>query len=119
MSRIAGIALLLFAGITLAGCSLPGQAFPGGPSPWLPGGAPGAVYGAPAATAPVPAATSTIPATATGAGPAAKRSSDSGSVSCGERTCVRSALSERGVGKLPVFRYNACPVSEPHDTHPR
>ena len=41
----------------LAGCSLPGQAFPGGPSPWLPGGAPGGVYAPPSTThaAPHPA----------------------------------------------------------------
>lgn len=41
----------------LAGCSLPGQAFPGGPSPWLPGGAPGSVYAPQAMTQPAPVPT--------------------------------------------------------------
>lgn len=48
---------ILFIGLAAAaavsaGCSLPGQAFPGGPSPWLPGGAPGSAYPQPPSTAP-------------------------------------------------------------------
>lgn len=57
MKRI-GVLVTVLAGIALAGCSLPGRAFPGGPSPWLPAGAPPNVY------APVPA-TTRAPAAAT------------------------------------------------------
>lgn len=50
------ILLLVLGSVSLAGCSLPGRAFPGGPSPWLPDGAPNRVYAPKAATqsAPVP-----------------------------------------------------------------
>ena len=47
--------LFLLAGVSLAGCSLPGRAFLGGPSPWLPGGAPGGVYAPNRTTQPAPA----------------------------------------------------------------
>lgn len=119
MKKAAALALLLLAGIMLAGCSLPGQAFPGGPSPWLPGGAPGAVYGAPAGTAsapattPVPAETSSTPAAATGVGAEAEHPPNPGSASSGERRRISTPLSGRGFGKLPAFRYNTPLVSEP------
>lgn len=44
MRRAVGAFLLVGCLMAASGCSLPGQAFPGGPSPWLPGGAPGSVY---------------------------------------------------------------------------
>jgi len=49
MKRVAAGLLGIMCFAALAGCSLPGRAFPGGPSPWLPGGAPGSVY-APSST---------------------------------------------------------------------
>lgn len=56
------------AAVLLAGCSLPGQAFPGGPNPWLPGGAPGdATYAQPGNTVPAPAASTNDQGRANGA----------------------------------------------------
>lgn len=80
--------LLLIAGSSLTACALPGQAFPGGPSPWLPGGAPGSVYAPPQATPPTPA---TVPR-AEAAGTAAKALSVSSSAS---------------IAREGGFRYNA------------
>lgn len=49
-------AVVISAVTLLAGCAGPGMAFSGGPSPWLPGGAPGPILNAPApATVPAPA----------------------------------------------------------------
>lgn len=71
--RLAGARVWMFAALAasalaLAGCadsSLPGMSFPGGPSPWLPAGAPGTMQGAPS---PV---TSAAPTAQSGAAPAA------------------------------------------------
>lgn len=48
----------ILAGGTLAGCSLPGRAFTGGPNLWPSARAPGVLCGVPPATTPAPASRS-------------------------------------------------------------
>lgn len=54
--------LIGFACLALAGCAVPAYQFPGGPSPWLPQGAPSSLYGPSPATTVAPAKATQSPA---------------------------------------------------------
>lgn len=87
--RVKGAVLgTTMATLALAGCAIPGYRFPGGPSPWLPQGAPMGAHGAPVPLA--APATAGAPVNAAGKLPARVRTAEP--VWRAPSTCVRYAF---------------------------